>query len=192
MANSPQLSPATLSVSVATSGTIFNVGQSIRFNASITYPDSSLVQSGSVGAYLLYTMNQLTINDTISMVYDTGLNLWVGTYTPTTSDTGGLWSLIVKASDNSGNAGSATRAITIQNSATAPSNDSSLPLYYFAIIGLIIALALAAFMALRRHKTTHARLKIDIDAVRSEASKIENQAFFQSVKDQLQQKNKEE
>lgn len=192
--SSPQLTTAALSVSVSTSGTSVNVGQAIRFNATVAYPDGTIPQSGAVGAYLLYNVNQQTINDTISMVYDTGLMLWVGTYTPKASDTGGLWSLVVKASDGStpADTGSATRAITIQNASSNPGSDSSVPLYYFALLaGLLIAILLAALMIFRRHKTTHAKLKIDIEAVRSEANKIENEAFFQSVKDQLQ-KNKSE
>ena len=62
----------------------------------------------------------------------------------------------------------------------------SLPLFYFAILAGALAAAIGgAVFALRRHKVTHARLKIDLDAVRTEAGRIENQEFFQSVKDQL-------
>jgi hypothetical protein len=55
---------------------------------------------------------------------------------------------------------------------------------------LIAAFLGAVFFAFRRHKVTHARLKIDLEAVKAEAGKIENQEFFQSVKDQLK-KDKE-
>ncbi len=188
--SSPQLNIAALSVIVTTSNTIFSIGQMIRFNATISYPDGTRVQSGPVGAYLLYNGNQQTINDSVSIVYDTGLMVWVGTYTPKASDIGGLWSLIVKATDSASppNSGSATRAITIQNG-TSPSPDNSLPLYYYGLLAaLITGLLIAGFLAFRRRKVTHARLKIDLEAVQSEASKIQGQEFFQSVKDQLKQK----
>jgi hypothetical protein len=56
---------------------------------------------------------------------------------------------------------------------------------------VIAALLAGGFLAFRRHKVTHARLKIDLEAVKSEAGRIENQDFFQSVKDQLK-KDKDE
>ncbi len=188
--SSPQLNQASLSVTVTTSNTIFSIGQMIRFNATISYPDGTRVQSGPVGAYLLYSGNQQTINDSVSILYDTGLTVWVGTYTPKASDIGGLWSLVVKASDSASppNSGSATRAITIQNG-SSPSSDNSLPLYYYGLLAALIAgLLIVGFLAFRRRKVTHARLKIDLEAVQSEASKIQDQEFFQSVKDQLKQK----
>ncbi len=194
LTSSPQLAPANLSVTVITNNTNFGVGQPIRFNATIAYPDGTRFQSGTVGAYLLFSGNQQTVNDTIALVYDTGLQLWVGTYTPKATDIGGLWSLIVKASDSSfpSNSGSATRAITIQNNPSTPPGDGPLPLYYFGLVAALIAgLLIVGFLAFRRRKVSHARLKIDIEAVRSEAGKIENQEFFQSVKDQLKNKKDE-
>ena len=99
--------------------------------------------------------------------------------------TGGLWSLVVTASDSPTppNTGSATRAITVQNTT---SGNQSFPLYYFGIIAALLALLLlAVFLAFRRRKVTHARLKIDLDAVRSEAGRIESTDFFKSVKEQV-------
>jgi hypothetical protein len=88
---------------------------------------------------------------------------------------------------------STTGSVVIQQPPpTTPSGDNpfTLPLFYFAIIAGIIAAIVAAFVVFR-HKTTHTNLKIDLEAVKSEAGKIENQAFFQSVKDQLS-KDKDE
>lgn len=187
VSTSPQLTTAALSVLVATS-TNFVLGQQAKFNASITYPDGSMLTSGSVSAYFLYSGTPV-INDTIPLVFDTGLGVWVGTYTPKPSDTGGLWSLVFKASDSSSppDTGSATRAITLQNNSTpSPGGNASVPLYYFGIIAALIAgLLIAAFLAFKRRKETHARLKIDLEAVRSEAGRIESQDFFKSIKDQV-------
>jgi hypothetical protein len=64
-------------------------------------------------------------------------------------------------------------------------------LYYFGILAAIIgALLVGLVLAFRRHKVTHTKLKIDLEAVKSEAGRIENQEFFQSVRDQLK-KDKE-
>jgi len=117
------------------------------------------------------------------VVFDTGLGVWVGTYTARSSDPGGLWSLVVKASDSPSpaNSGTATRAITIQNNAPG-----GFPLYYFGIIAAIIAaLFIAAFLLFKRRRVTSTRLKIDLDAVHSEAGRIESSEFFKSVRDQV-------
>ena len=272
---SPQLQVATLTITI-TSKSYFAIGEQIRFNATIQYPDLTDLtnQLGQAYAFLLFSGGGH--NDTISQfVFDSTLNLWVGTYTPG-NEPGGLWSLTVAGADSASpaNSGKATKTIQLQDriptasytftsgilltSATVTFNGTasfdpdgtivsyawvfgdgstgtgatpshsysvagnyivklnvtdnsgstavstqtvtimdkassnvSLPLYYFGILAALIgALLIGAFLALRRHKVTHARLKIDLEAVRAEAGRIENQEFFQSVKDQLK-KDKE-
>src|SRR5467141_2490577 len=185
--NTPQLTPAALTIDVATNTNIA-VGQQLRFNATVEYPDGTDLQSGTVRAYLLYSGTP-AINDSVPMVFDTTLGLWVGSYTARSTDSGGLWSLVVKGSDSPtpANTGTATRAINIQNTPPA-----SFPLYYFGIIAAIIAgLLVAVLLVFKRRRVTHARLKIDLEAVHSEAGRIESSDFFKSVKDQVR-KEKEE
>ncbi|HWY27650.1 MAG TPA: hypothetical protein VNW25_00170 [Candidatus Sulfotelmatobacter sp.] len=184
-----QLTTLPLTVTVTTNTTIA-VGQQLKFNANVTYPDGTVFQPGTVKAYLLFSGTP-AVNDTVPVVFDTTLKLWLGTYTVRPSDTGGLWSLVVKASDSPTppNTGSATRAITVQNNT---SGNASFPLYYFGIIAAIAALVLTAvFFLFRRRNVTHARLKIDLDAVRSEAGRIESTDFFKSVKDQVKKEKDE-
>jgi PKD repeat protein len=101
-----------------------------------------------------------------------------------------IYTVSVTVRDNSGSTKSATsNPITVQP--IQSSSNVSFPLYYFGILAaLIAALLIGTFLAFRRHKVTHARLKIDLEAVKAEAGRIENQEFFQSVKDQLK-KDKE-
>ncbi len=63
--NTPQLTPAALSISV-TANTTIAVGQQLRFNATIKYPDGTILQSGNVKAYLLYSGTP-TVNDTVQL-----------------------------------------------------------------------------------------------------------------------------
>ena len=270
LTTSPQLQPAAFAVSV-TMKAIFAASEQIKFNATITYPDGTLLTSGNVSSTLSLTGGGYTAS--VPVVYDTFLNIWIGIYNPRGDEPSGLWSLTVAASDSAqpANSGSSVKAIQVQNrspvgtftgstnsaltgvsitfdaasssdpdgtivsylwdfgdgstgsgvttshsfanpgtysvrltvtdnlGATAsttytvtvtanPQSGSnvSFPLYYFGIIAALIAAGLAgAFFAFRRHKVTHARLKIDLEAVRTEAGRIENQEFFQSVKDQL-------
>ncbi len=189
--NSPQVTPAVLSVIVAT-GISFTVGQQIRFNASITYPDGTILQSGTIGAYLLYSGTQ-QINETVPMIFDTGIMAWVGTYVWRAGDTGGLWSLNVQASDTaaSPNTGYATRAVTLDN---VQSGSASFPLYFFSIAAALIALGLLGGLLFFRRRRRHgpsASLRIDLEAVKSEAGRIEGQDFFQSIRDQVKKDNEE-
>jgi len=102
------------------------------------------------------------------------------------------YTITITVYDNSGsNSAVTSKPITVSSVPGSPNSSSSLTSYYFWIILVLIAAFLgAAFFAFRRHKVTHARLKIDLEAVKAEAGKIENQEFFQSVKDQLK-KDKE-
>ncbi len=181
-----QLTLATLFVTVI-ANTSLNIGQTLRLNVTVAYPDGSKPASATVRAYLVFTGTP-AINDTVPLVYDSTLGFWVGTHTASASDTGGLWSLIVTASDmaSPANTGAATRAITIQNSGSPTSPSAEFPLFYFEILAAIIAALLVAFLLIfRRKRTGHTSLKIDLEAVHSEAGRIENQEFFQNIKDQL-------
>src|SRR5207253_11311221 len=140
-------------------------------------PDGTVFQPGTVKAYILYSWTP-KINGSVTVVFDTSLRLWIGTYTVRPSDTGGLCSLVVPASDSPTppNTGSATRAISVQNMS---GGNASFPLYYFGIIAALVALLLVAlFFALRRRKVTPARVNIDLDSARSEARRIESTEFF--------------
>jgi hypothetical protein len=190
-----QLTPLPLTISITTNTNIV-VGQQLKFNATITYPDGAILQSGSVKAYLVYT-GPPAINNTIPVAYDTGLKQWLGTYTVQPADTGGQWSLVVRASDSPTppNSGYSTRAITIQNTTSGPTSGTGttfFPLYYFGIIAALLATVVATiFLVFRRRKGPQTSLKIDLSAVQSEAGRIESTDFFQSVKDQVKEKKNE-
>ncbi len=183
LSSSPQLRAAALSVSIA-SQTSFALNQQIRFNVTIQYPDGTNLQSGSVSSSLVFSEGGH--NDSVPIVFDSTLKVWVGSYSLGPNEPGGLWSLSVSGSDSAvaPNSGSATRAITLQ--ASPSSGNATLPLYYFGILAAIIAAMLGGgFAYFRRHRVTHANLKIDLEAVKTEAGRIENNEFFQSVKEQL-------
>ncbi len=97
----------------------------------------------------------------------------------------GTYTVRLTVTDNLGAAQSTTYTVAV-TSPTQSGGNVSLPLYYFAIAAALIAAFLAGgFMLFRRHKVTHTKLRIDLEAVRTEAGRIENQQFFQSVKEQL-------
>lgn len=93
----------------------------------------------------------------------------------------------ISLSDSStpADSGSATRAITIQNG-NSSNNAPGFPLYYFGIIAAMIAgLLIAMIMVFKKRRVGHASLKIDLEAVHSEAGRIESQEFFKTIKEQV-------
>jgi len=109
-----------------------------------------------------------------------------GPYPSHTYSSPGTYTVKLTVVDDSNSAISASSSIIVRAPTTAPSGTSSVPLYWFGILIAIIAGMLGGgFFYFRRHRVTHANLKIDLEAVRSEAGRIESQEFFQSVKDQL-------
>jgi hypothetical protein len=188
---SSQLTPVTLTISVTTNTTV-TVGQQLKFNATITYPDETVLQSATVKAFLVYA-GPPSINDSVPVAFDTASKSWLGTYTIQPSDTGGQWSLIVRASDapTPPNTGYVSRIITVQNTTTG-AGAASFPLYYFEIIAALIAASVAAvFLVFRKRRVPQTSLKIDLGAVQSEAGRIESSDFFQSVKDQVKKEKDE-
>ena len=113
VSTSPQLVPATFLITI-TSKSNFAINEQIRFNATIQYPDLTTLQSGTVAAFVLFSGGGH--NDTMSVFFDSTLNLWVGSYTPS-NEPGGLWSLTVAAADSASpaNSGKATKAIQLQD-----------------------------------------------------------------------------
>lgn len=116
LTNTPQLVPAALAINIAAT-TYVPIGQQLRLNATVTYPDGTALTTGTgVKAYLVYTGTPATSHN-VQLTFDTGFQHWLGSYTPQTSDPGGLWSLIVNATDSPTppNTGSASTAVTLQD-----------------------------------------------------------------------------
>jgi hypothetical protein len=131
LTNAPQMVPATLTIGIAAT-TYVPIGQQVKLNATVTYPDGTTLTTGTgVKSFLIYTGTP-TVTHAVPLTFDTGLQHWFGSYTPQTSDPGGLWSLIVNATDSPTppNTGSASTAVTLQDrppTASFTSTPSSAP-----------------------------------------------------------------
>src|SRR5207249_2658978 len=110
------------------------------------------------------------------------------------------FTITVTVHDNSGSTSSATPGITVIDS---PPAITWTPPPATAVSGQAVTVAITSsdpdgtvtgvtvnWGDGKVDTLTHARLKIDLEAVKAEAGRIENQEFFQSVKDQLK-KDKE-
>jgi len=179
-----------LTVSGADSTSPANSGKATK---TIQLQDRIPTASYTFTSGILLTSAAVTFNGTASFDPDGTIVSYAWVFGDGSTGTGatpahsysvaGNYVVKLNVTDNSGSTAVSTQTITIMDKA---SSNVSLPLYYFGILAaLIAALLIGAFLALRRHKVTHARLKIDLEAVKAEAGRIENQEFFQSVKDQL-------
>jgi len=168
------------SASFNPSSTVLRTGQNVTLTISATDPD------GTVTA-IKVDWGDGTI-DTLSGTATSDIH----SYSSTGTSASKTLTITVTVTDNSGSTSTpSTSAVNVQASSQSSSGNLSLPLYYFGILAAVVAaLLVGGFLAFRRHKVTHAKLKIDLEAVKSEAGRIENQEFFQSVKDQLK-KDKE-
>jgi hypothetical protein len=157
------------------SSTSLKISQNVTLTISATDPDGTLVS-------IKVDWGDGTI-DTLSGTATSDIH----SYSSIGTSTSKTFTIAVTVTDNSGSTSTpTTSAVNVQANSQSSSGNLSLPLYYFAILAAVVAaLLVGGFLAFRRHKVTHARLKIDLEAVRSEAGRIENQEFFQSVKDQL-------
>jgi PKD repeat protein len=157
------------------SSTSLKINQNVTLTISATDPDGTVVS-------IKVDWGDGTI-DTLSGTATSDMH----SYSSIGMSTSKTFTIAVTVTDNSGSTSTpSTSAVSVQANSQSSSGNLSLPLYYFAILAAVVAaLLVGGFLAFRRHKVTHAKLKIDLEAVRSEAGRIENQEFFQSVKDQL-------
>ncbi len=167
-------------VSITQSATAATSGQEVVITITASDPDGTI------------SSTTLDWGDGTVDVIPAASTTAIHTYSLANGVSSKTYTVTVTVHDNSGSVSSTTsNPIVVQSIQSSGNNNVSFPLYYFGILAALIALALiGAFLALRRHKVTHAKLKIDLEAVKAEAGRIENQDFFQSVKDQLK-KDKE-
>src|SRR2546427_141309 len=193
----------TVSHSYASAGT-FTVRLNVTDNSGSTAPASAVItvqdrpptimfslSTNSTTTGTVVTFNSAGTADPdgviVSYTWDFGDGSFgSGPYPSHTYSSPGTYTVKLTVVDDSNSAISASSSIIVRAPTTAPSGTSSVPLYWFGILIAVIAGMLGGgFFYFRRHRVTHANLKIDLEAVRSEAGRIESQEFFQSVKDQL-------
>jgi chitodextrinase len=182
-----------LTISAADSASPPNSGQATK---TITLPDRPPVASFTASSVTAVTGSAISFNATASYDPDGTISTFGWNFGDGSTGSGmtvthsyaspGTYTVRLNVTDNSGSPASYTLSVTVQAPPPSPSANASFPLFYFGILAAIIAAILTGgFFAFKRHKITHARLKIDLEAVKTEAGRIENQEFFQSVKDQL-------
>src|SRR5439155_685033 len=121
-------------------------------------------------------------------------------YTTVKDNQTGTWTASIQAygyGDGYGNYGPTLPASTSPQlqpatlSVAITTNTNLTPGQPIRLNATIAAAAFGIFLTFRRRKVTHARLKIDLEAIKTEAGKIEEQDFFKSIKGQLKKDEEE-
>ena len=173
--------PTSLGVTVSVPSTTLGPSQVLTIAATATYPDTTVLTQGTVVATLSTAGSQ--IGSQIPLGFDQNQARWVGSYSVKETDPTGIWLVQVSATDPYGNTGQASASAF---ASIPPPQQSPLTSFWFlTVLGAVGVGALSGFLALRRKKTTHHQLQVDLQAVGREADRVKNQEFFRSVQRQL-------
>ena len=177
--------PAILSVTLASPGTVFAVGDTLTIQATVVVPGGALFNQGSVQA--LMTLSGKPVGPRLGLTYDPTRGEWIGNYKVDPSDPPGTWLVTVSASDNYGNMGQSS----VVESISVPSAQSTSMLWSYVVIVLLLGLLGFIILITRRRGLTRREVKLDLTAIKSQADKVKSDDFLHSIHEQLQRKKKE-
>jgi hypothetical protein len=183
------VSPAILTVSATTNYNNYTVGGIVVIYASVVTPGGYNFTSGTVIATTYHSSSQ--IGAPLSLFYDQSRGKWVGSYTINSTNPAGIWQIQVNASDIYGNMGQGSTS-TLVNIYAAPQQSSTFNYLLIMLIALLGGFViLVAWLVFGRRRVLRKVLKVDLEAIHTEAKKIENQDFFKKVQEQLKQQREE-
>ncbi len=181
--------PASLGVSVTVFNQTYGVGNLIPVYATITTPDGTIFNAGTVTARLSHSGVQ--IKSPIALSFVAGQNKWAGSYQVNASDPSGIWVVNVTASDSYGNTGQQSSSAIVSVPPPPSARPSILDSIGFLLLAIILAIAAALFglgFFWSHRKATKKEIRIDMKLVDNEVQRIEEKDFFQRVKKQVENK----
>jgi hypothetical protein len=177
--------PATLSVSLLSSGRDFTVGDTLPLQATVVTPGGMNFTQGTVQADI--TLSGQHVGSLLSLTYDPTRGQWIGNYKVSPSDPSGAWLVTVSASDTYGNTGQSS----VVDSVSVPSTQSSSMLWIYLVIVLLVASLGFTILITRKKGSTRREVKLDIQAIKSQADKVKGDDFLQSIQEQLKRKKQQ-
>jgi len=180
--------PASLSVNLTFTGGGITTGNVVAIYSTIASPDGASFTAGTVSAFV--SPPGRTVGNQVNLLYDSSQAKWVGSYTVAATDPSGLWVVYVSASDPYGNSGSASTS-SLVTVVVPPSQGSTLTVWFLTAFAAVAGVLLVGLLLLRRKRTFRHHLQVDLQAVGQEASRVKNQEFFKSIKEQLERHREE-
>ncbi len=177
--------PATLVVTLPSSSQIFNVGDTLTLQASILTPGVSNFTQGSVQASM--TLSGRQVGSPFSLTYDPTRGQWVGSYRVAPTDPTGAWLFTVSASDSYGNSGQSSVVYAVAGG----SQPSTSMLWSYVLAVLLVAAFGFIILITRKKGLTRREVKLDLQAIKTQADKVKDDDFLKSIHAQLQRRKKE-
>ena len=178
--------PASLSVTLLLSNKVLSVGDSLAVQATIVTPGGTNFTQGTVQAGL--TLSGQHIGSPLSLTYDPTRGQWSGNYKVAPSDPSGTWLVTVSASDNYGNTGQSSVIDTVN----VPSTQSTFSqLWSYLVIVLLLGVLGFIILITRKRGLTRREVKLDIQAIKSQADKVKGDDFLQSIQEQLKRRKQQ-
>jgi hypothetical protein len=177
--------PAILSVTLSSSNKVFSAGDILTIQATIITPGGTSFTQGTVQAGM--TLSGQHIETLLGLTYDPTREQWIGNYKVAPSDPSGAWLVTVSASDSYGNMGQSSVTATV-NVASA---QSSTQLWSYLVIVLLVAAIGFIILITRKRGLTRREVKLDIQAIKTQADKVKSDDFLQSIQEQLKRKKQQ-
>jgi hypothetical protein len=164
---------------------VLSVGETLTIQGSVATPNGAIFSQGTVLASI--TISGRNIGSGLSLTYDPTRGQWIGNYKVAASDPSGAWLVTVSASDSYGNVGQSSVVVSVN----VPSAQSSIQLWSYLLIVLLVAALGFIILITRRKGVTRREVKLDLSAIKTQADKVKGDDFLQSVREQLQRKKHE-
>jgi hypothetical protein len=177
--------PAILTVTLLSSSIVLNVGETLTVQASVATPNGATFSQGTVLASI--TISGRSVGSVVSLTYDTTRGQWIGNYKVAPSDPSGAWLVTVSASDSNGNIGQSSVVVSVN----VPSAQSSYQLWSYLLIVLLVAALGFIILITRKRGLTRREVKLDLQAIKTQADKVKDDDFLHSIRDQLKRKKQE-
>jgi hypothetical protein len=177
--------PATLSVSLLSSSRDFAVGETLPLQATVVTSGGTSFTQGTVQAVI--TLSGQHVGSPLSLTYDPTRGEWIGSYKVSPSDPSGAWLVTVSASDTYGNTGQSSVVDTI----SVPSTQSFSMFWSYLVIVLLVAALGFIILITRKRGLTRREVKLDIQAIKTQADKVKGDDFLQSIQEQLKRKKQQ-
>jgi hypothetical protein len=177
--------PAILAVTLLSSSTVVNVGETLTIQAAVATPNGVIFSQGTVLASI--TISGRNIGSSLSLTYDPTRGQWIGNYKVAPSDPSGAWLVTVSASDSYRNIGQSSVVVSVN----VPSAQSSTQWWSYLLIVLLVAALGFIILITRKRGVTRREVKLDLQAIKSQADKVKGDDFLKSVRDQLRRKKED-
>jgi hypothetical protein len=162
-------------------------GTTLAVSTAVTEPDGTSFTRGNVTGQ--FSFGGASVGGSLRLLYNLTEGKWTGRYSVQSTDAPGPWVLQATALDLNGNYGQGSTSLSVTPPPPNPPPQNPLTSFWFlAVMTMIGAGALIAFIFLKKKKMLPPHLQVDLKAVDVEAERLMHRNFFKSIQGQLAKK----